>query len=254
MQDSSQPAGLEWTPEHAEALHAALGPQAGEEGGPFGYCELAGFLFALACSPELVKPSEWIALVLGEGPQAPGPGEEVQRILELVMRLHNHINLQVLERSPSLPALVEVRPEPMDNFAADAPLSRWARGFSQGHSWLEETWDAWLEAEPQEDAEALDQSLGAITIVLGFFASRAFAEACLAEAERPRPLEEAAPAMLEAVPDAMLELAELGRGLEEIARARRTPARSAKVGRNAPCPCGSGRKYKHCCGAASRSH
>jgi preprotein translocase subunit SecA len=28
-----------------------------------------------------------------------------------------------------------------------------------------------------------------------------------------------------------------------------TPRRSAKVGRNDPCPCGSGRKYKNCCGA-----
>jgi len=27
-------------------------------------------------------------------------------------------------------------------------------------------------------------------------------------------------------------------------------ARSDKVGRNAPCPCGSGKKYKHCCGKA----
>ena len=27
---------------------------------------------------------------------------------------------------------------------------------------------------------------------------------------------------------------------------------SAKVGRNAPCPCGSGKKYKKCCGAADR--
>ena len=26
-------------------------------------------------------------------------------------------------------------------------------------------------------------------------------------------------------------------------------AKSAKVGRNDPCPCGSGRKYKRCCGA-----
>ncbi|MEI2770271.1 MAG: SEC-C metal-binding domain-containing protein [Candidatus Competibacter sp.] len=23
---------------------------------------------------------------------------------------------------------------------------------------------------------------------------------------------------------------------------------NSKVGRNQPCPCGSGRKYKHCCG------
>jgi uncharacterized protein len=29
---------------------------------------------------------------------------------------------------------------------------------------------------------------------------------------------------------------------------RRTPP---KTGRNDPCPCGSGRKYKKCCGAAS---
>lgn len=28
----------------------------------------------------------------------------------------------------------------------------------------------------------------------------------------------------------------------------REPVRSSKVGRNEPCPCGSGRKYKKCCG------
>ncbi len=30
---------------------------------------------------------------------------------------------------------------------------------------------------------------------------------------------------------------------------RAEPRRSAKVGRNEPCPCGSGRKFKKCCGA-----
>ena len=29
------------------------------------------------------------------------------------------------------------------------------------------------------------------------------------------------------------------------------PRRVHKVGRNAPCPCGSGRKYKKCCGRAA---
>ena len=28
---------------------------------------------------------------------------------------------------------------------------------------------------------------------------------------------------------------------------RREPVRSAKIGRNDPCPCGSGKKYKKCC-------
>ena len=40
--------------------------------------------------------------------------------------------------------------------------------------------------------------------------------------------------------------------LEEIVvalDASRRPARTTKVGRNAPCPCGSGRKFKKCCGS-----
>ena len=30
---------------------------------------------------------------------------------------------------------------------------------------------------------------------------------------------------------------------------RKAPVRVQKVGRNDPCPCGSGKKYKKCCGA-----
>ena len=29
---------------------------------------------------------------------------------------------------------------------------------------------------------------------------------------------------------------------------KKQPKKSTKVGRNDPCPCGSGRKYKQCCG------
>jgi preprotein translocase subunit SecA len=35
----------------------------------------------------------------------------------------------------------------------------------------------------------------------------------------------------------------------EAGRGRAESARSQKVGRNAPCPCGSGKKYKFCCGS-----
>jgi uncharacterized protein YecA (UPF0149 family) len=28
------------------------------------------------------------------------------------------------------------------------------------------------------------------------------------------------------------------------------PVQSEKIGRNDPCPCGSGKKYKKCCGAS----
>ncbi len=37
--------------------------------------------------------------------------------------------------------------------------------------------------------------------------------------------------------------------MDEALVAKRTPVRDAsKVGRNDPCPCGSGKKYKNCCG------
>ena len=44
--------------------------------------------------------------------------------------------------------------------------------------------------------------------------------------------------------------ASLQRALPEDSRIpSSTPAKSEKIGRNDPCPCGSGKKYKKCCGA-----
>ena len=37
-------------------------------------------------------------------------------------------------------------------------------------------------------------------------------------------------------------------GAEETSKRKPVVNKNAKVGRNDPCPCGSGRKYKHCCG------
>ena len=37
---------------------------------------------------------------------------------------------------------------------------------------------------------------------------------------------------------------------DEYRRSRTVRRETPKIGRNDPCPCGSGRKYKHCCGRA----
>lgn len=47
--------------------------------------------------------------------------------------------------------------------------------------------------------------------------------------------------------DRMMEIVEA----LDAARPSIRPRRAIKVGRNAPCPCGSGRKYKKCCGSGS---
>jgi SWIM/SEC-C metal-binding protein len=55
-------------------------------------------------------------------------------------------------------------------------------------------------------------------------------------------------------PDKPVDVSDLERALDPSLPATSTkaghlPAVSTKVGRNEPCPCGSGKKYKHCCGA-----
>jgi preprotein translocase subunit SecA len=47
---------------------------------------------------------------------------------------------------------------------------------------------------------------------------------------------------LEAAPDSEVEAAAAEEQHQPYVRDQR------KVGRNEPCPCGSGKKYKHCCG------
>jgi preprotein translocase subunit SecA len=48
----------------------------------------------------------------------------------------------------------------------------------------------------------------------------------------------------------MANLLRQGRSADEVMawRAERDRAMFSKVGRNEPCPCGSGRKFKHCHG------
>ncbi|MDD4924698.1 MAG: SEC-C metal-binding domain-containing protein [Dehalococcoidales bacterium] len=67
-------------------------------------------------------------------------------------------------------------------------------------------------------------------------------------------------AMMSGLMPALLELKEQNAGLKEENEqlklrqrlnesANSVPSSKPKVGRNAPCPCGSRKKYKHCCGA-----
>ncbi|MEX1266093.1 MAG: SEC-C metal-binding domain-containing protein, partial [Woeseia sp.] len=70
--------------------------------------------------------------------------------------------------------------------------------------------------------------------------------------DRETTFEEFAGAARELFADSLASYANLGRSVFDAVAERSTrqqePARSAKVGRNAQCPCGSGRKYKKCCG------
>ena len=107
----------------------------------------------------------------------------------------------------------------------------------------------WDESTPDE----LDEELGTILLVLSFFASRRMAEAYLEEAGGGRPLEDLAEIVRRTFKDAMVEYVRLGQSIYQVRLEyeRASAEAGAKVGRNEPCPCGSGRKYMRCCGAGS---
>jgi uncharacterized protein len=212
--------------------------------GTLSYGELCGFLYAICCSPEMVQASEWLPLVFNDQSAGYRDEAEAQQVLSALMALYNFINGGVLEKEPGLPSGCEASRATMANFEDDAGLRHWARGFLLGHDYLSELWEAYL---PDE----LDEDMGACMMALSFFASRELATDYWQEV-RPEglSLEEFAADMLELFPEALLQYALMGRSIADVVERKQQPARSSKIGRNDPCPCGSGKEYKNCCGSS----
>jgi uncharacterized protein len=210
--------------------------------GTMSYPELAGFLFAIACAPEPIEPPEWLPVIWGEDDKAPPFPDPAtaQTVTTQIMTLYNHVAGEANAEQPLLPTGCEPRAEVLANLEAGAPLALWSRGFVDGLHYLEELWDAYMGAD-KELAEELDFVL----IPLIFFSSREIAEAIHADSGAEGTFDDMAREMAEIFPEAMMDYVEIAHGLEQAAH---TPATSNKVARNGSCPCGSGRKYKKCCG------
>lgn len=219
--------------------------------GTLRFHELQGFLFAIACSPETIAPSEWLPMIGNDEDLTFADQNEAQGILGLVMALYNEINTAVLERSNSLPAGCAFDKNISKNFEDDSSISQWSRGFAAGHDWLAEVWEEYLFDE-------LDEECGATLMVLSFFGSKPLANAYYTDmrpGKRKRgdeSFEDFAITMRRMFPDALASYAHIGRSIFEAvlehSKGGGEPAVSEKIGRNEPCPCGSGKKYKTCCG------
>ncbi|MDE3241449.1 MAG: UPF0149 family protein [Nitrospirota bacterium] len=210
------------------------------------YPQLAGFLFGMANAPELIPPSEWLPIVFNDGDAGYGTRGEAERVLQAMMALYNDCGLKRTEGHAPLPPGCEIKPQPLDNLDADTPLSQWASGFLMGHTYLD---DVWNEYTPDE----LDEELGSVLMVLTFFTSPALAEAYRKEGKGKASLAQLAETVVRLFPDAMIEYAHLGRSIFQARREAgdlgQEPSARRDIGRNDPCPCGSGKKFKKCCGA-----
>ena len=212
--------------------------------GTLTYHELQGFLFTVVSAPELIPASEWLPIIFAGEDIDYASVEEAEAVIGQIMALSNTINASVLDPPTLLPADCQLRDDVLANFDDEAPIAQWSRGFLRGHQWFEQLW----EDLPEEIAEELDATL----MALGFFSSRQMAEDFHAEdTSGEQSFEAMADAIHRVVPAAVAQYAHMGRSIAEVLAEPDwdEPERTdhAKIARNEPCPCGSGKKYKNCC-------
>jgi uncharacterized protein len=207
---------------------------------PYNLSMADGFLTGVLVHPRTILPTEWLPRLVDpvNGTLDFGtPEVDLARFTALVMRRYNELALQILAREPfdpivSLP-LDEKTGEPDDGPAAIPMLAFWCAGFL-------DALNGWPGLDELDD-EALAGPLEAVVRHLPppeDDDGRTEHEALLDELEPYATLPEA----LDDLVASVLEIADLTRPRTQV---RAQP----KVGRNEPCPCGSGRKYKQCHGA-----
>ena len=211
------------------------------------FAELPGFLFALACAPETVLPSEWFREVLGEEP-ALVDDAHAQSVFTALVAWYNEINSGVLEGNPQLPSGYSFADDILENFNPGVPVAAWSSGFFRGHSWLSEDWEEYL-------FEEIDLEVLTCVFSLSLFHSRELAQA--AADDEDLPLEDLAARVRDLFGSSMASYANIGRSIHEALMEQGDDAglgpprpfvAEPSVGRNDPCPCGSGLKHKRCCG------
>jgi uncharacterized protein len=215
--------------EELEELDAFL---AGRGGRAMDAEKLDGFFCALVMGPELVMPSEYLPVVWGEDDGAGFESlDQAREILQLVMRHWNTIASAVEREELYLPVILDVD-------AGTLQGRRWARGFMRGVGMRRSSWAALV----QDESEA--GSLFAIALLAG--------EVDAEFPKQPLPPEKQESLLTDAVAGmnriARYFLARRQAGARVAEAERSVRRKSPKVGRNEPCPCGSGRKFKQCCG------
>lgn len=196
--------------EERATLAALLG-----EAPPFDLDALDGLFTAIAVAPGLVAPAVWLPRVLPGGVPHPETADGAT-LLGLVLRAYDAVVDGV--QSGAL-----VLPDPEDNERCVA----FARGFVAGAQ-LDPEWN-------------------------GHEARWGFVSWAALLAGRPDLVPADVRAQLAGTEPALASSIELFvlAARDAFGESRRAspvaPVRSTRVGRNDPCPCGSGKKYKRCC-------
>ena len=199
--------------------------------------EIDGLLTAVVCGPNAIVPSQWLPAVWGGGQPVWSTQQQAERVHTLLLRHLNGIVDGLVSAPPHFQPVVWTRPGPQGDLEI---VDDWCLGFLDG---VKLDARAWQEIE-QHDAGAFFGAIRALSRAATPVQDELFAK--LGKGGRN-------PSQL--IADAVVAIHRfwLARRRPPAPRAPAPsllPAARSKTGRNDPCPCGSGKKYKKCCGAA----
>jgi uncharacterized protein len=210
-----------------------LEPQRGEEAlMPDG---VQGLICAVVSAPAPIPPATWIPAAVGEDARYASDSER-QEISELLLAFVDDVAAQ-LNAGEHLDMVLYGDDDSEDQ---EASLASWCEGYLIGVELAEPPWDA------EVDDDELDEMLMPFVILSGRARDAAFeaGEAWVDPEEERRMMGAAREALIDTILDNRAYWFE--RSIPDPIR-RESP----KVGRNDPCPCGSGKKFKHCHGRGS---
>lgn len=196
--------------------------------------DLDGFLTGVAISPELIMPSEWVPRIWGDGAPDFKSEEEANQVMGAIMERYNEILGQLSDGGDG-----QLEPIFWEFPGRGIMAGDWAEGFVDAMRLRPERWLEILGDKSTRNllapilALACDDEGGSF-IDIGEDALGVIND------EAPSLI----PAAVHAFDQAFKARREDG---EELSGEE--PLRFNKIGQNEPCPCGSGRKYKRCCGA-----
>jgi uncharacterized protein len=197
--------------------------------------ELDGFIAGLLVCPELIKPGDWLPIVWNRDSADQQPAFEdldhVNWVLGLVMEHYNHVARTLMENPDRYSPLFAI-----DKRNDDVLWELWIEGFEKA-----------VALRPAAGKTFLDADVDTVAAMSGMLML-----AAIARGEEEATDRDTASAT---VPDRIADWVVI---LNEWRLASHRPMQSIdpwgasasrkKVGRNEPCPCGSGKKYKKCCG------
>ena len=212
---------------------------------PMDISMLDGFLCAVLSGPRLVPPSEWLPWVWDHEAAEQAPqfrsDKDAKHLAGLVMRFGNEIARGLTHEPEQFQPLF---PESNAEHGSVSIIDDWCFGFLKGVALDAQGWQPLIDAHPEwfETINLYGTEEGWRTLE--------------EEIEKLPDADARHQTCVAAIAPALRRIHAHWRAMRGPAGASLTaampPVRTApKPGRNEPCPCGSGRKYKHCHGAAN---